>query len=149
MASLCVPRQGKGKGAPYGPRALDHDVHDIDLTRAALRCKLNFYIMPLGYREGGCRYVMPWGICCSFVMPRKGCGVAYSPHADRALASVQLMLRMCRDGWPQSFWDDWIRDNSTRKGRHCIRPELGFSSNRCESAEVAVSPQSLYATASF
>ncbi|CAL5224039.1 g6661 [Coccomyxa viridis] len=29
-----------------------------------------------------------------------------------------------RDNWPQSFWDDWMRDNSTRKGRHCIRPEV-------------------------
>ena len=26
--------------------------------------------------------------------------------------------------WPASFWDDWIRDSSQRRGRSCIRPEI-------------------------
>ncbi|KAK9868373.1 hypothetical protein WJX84_008202 [Apatococcus fuscideae] len=29
-----------------------------------------------------------------------------------------------KDSWPDSYWDDWIRLNSTRKGRQCIRPEV-------------------------
>lgn len=30
----------------------------------------------------------------------------------------------CRGGWPGSYWDDWLRQNGTRKGRQCIRPEV-------------------------
>ena len=30
----------------------------------------------------------------------------------------------CRDTWPDSYWDDWIRLNTTRRGRQCIRPEV-------------------------
>lgn len=26
--------------------------------------------------------------------------------------------------WPAAFWDDWMRLNSTRRGRQCLRPEL-------------------------
>ena len=34
------------------------------------------------------------------------------------------MHPVCRDSWPDSYWDDWIRLNSTRRGRQCIRPEI-------------------------
>lgn len=27
--------------------------------------------------------------------------------------------------WPAGFWDDWMRDPLRRKGRQCIRPEIG------------------------
>ena len=30
----------------------------------------------------------------------------------------------CREVWPKAYWDDWMRLNSTRKGRQCIRPEV-------------------------
>lgn len=29
-----------------------------------------------------------------------------------------------KEGWPGSYWDDWLRQNRTRKGRQCIRPEV-------------------------
>jgi alpha-1,3-mannosyl-glycoprotein beta-1,2-N-acetylglucosaminyltransferase len=29
-----------------------------------------------------------------------------------------------RPKWPAAYWDDWLRLNSTRKGRHFIRPEV-------------------------
>jgi len=29
--------------------------------------------------------------------------------------------------FPQSFWDDWIREPENRKGRACIRPEISRS----------------------
>ncbi|CAL8465720.1 g5256 [Coccomyxa elongata] len=29
-----------------------------------------------------------------------------------------------KSGWPGSYWDDWLRQNGTRKGRQCIRPEI-------------------------
>lgn len=28
------------------------------------------------------------------------------------------------DAWPVAFWDDWMRMNTTRKGRQCLRPEV-------------------------
>jgi len=27
-------------------------------------------------------------------------------------------------GWPNGFWDDWLRQTSHRRGRSCIRPEV-------------------------
>ena len=36
----------------------------------------------------------------------------------------ELHAGASRDSWPDSYWDDWIRLNSTRKGRQCIRPEV-------------------------
>lgn len=27
--------------------------------------------------------------------------------------------------WPAAFWDDWVREPEQRKGRDCIRPEIG------------------------
>merc|ERR1740131_214966 len=27
--------------------------------------------------------------------------------------------------WPKSYWDDWMRQPAQRKGRACIRPEVG------------------------
>eukprot|EP01026_Neomeris_dumetosa_P073550 TRINITY_DN7582_c0_g1_i3.p1 TRINITY_DN7582_c0_g1~~TRINITY_DN7582_c0_g1_i3.p1 ORF type:complete len:551 (+),score=89.84 TRINITY_DN7582_c0_g1_i3:831-2483(+) len=27
-------------------------------------------------------------------------------------------------GWPKSYWDDWMRLSDVRKGRQCIRPEI-------------------------
>ena len=30
--------------------------------------------------------------------------------------------------WPKAFWDDWLRDESQRKGRSCIRPEVSRTS---------------------
>lgn len=29
-----------------------------------------------------------------------------------------------RSIWPDGFWDDWIRNNTIRKNRSCIRPEI-------------------------
>lgn len=29
-----------------------------------------------------------------------------------------------KDSWPRGYWDDWMRLNSTRRGRQCIRPEI-------------------------
>ncbi|VDO78122.1 unnamed protein product [Onchocerca flexuosa] len=26
--------------------------------------------------------------------------------------------------WPETFWDDWMRDSVQRQGRACIRPEI-------------------------
>lgn len=26
--------------------------------------------------------------------------------------------------WPETFWDDWMRDPAQRQGRACIRPEI-------------------------
>ncbi|GAB4813763.1 hypothetical protein N2152v2_000809 [Parachlorella kessleri] len=26
--------------------------------------------------------------------------------------------------WPRGYWDDWMRQNATRQGRQCIRPEV-------------------------
>ncbi|MCP9260104.1 MGAT1 [Dirofilaria immitis] len=26
--------------------------------------------------------------------------------------------------WPETFWDDWMRDSAQRQGRACIRPEI-------------------------
>lgn len=31
---------------------------------------------------------------------------------------------LSRGGWPDSYWDDWLRENRTRAGRQCIRPEV-------------------------
>jgi alpha-1,3-mannosyl-glycoprotein beta-1,2-N-acetylglucosaminyltransferase len=31
--------------------------------------------------------------------------------------------------WPQTFWDDWIRNPAVRKGRACIRPEISRTKN--------------------
>ena len=36
----------------------------------------------------------------------------------------------CRGRWPDSYWDDWLRDNRTRAGRQCIRPEVRDSGMR-------------------
>lgn len=36
----------------------------------------------------------------------------------------QPFLVCGREGWPDSYWDDHIRKNTTRKGRQCIRPEV-------------------------
>lgn len=30
-----------------------------------------------------------------------------------------------RDKWTNRFWDDWIRQPAQRKGRTCLRPEIG------------------------
>lgn len=26
--------------------------------------------------------------------------------------------------WPETFWDDWMRDPAQRQGRACVRPEV-------------------------
>jgi len=33
------------------------------------------------------------------------------------------------DIWPEAFWDDWLRDNRRRKGRHFIAPEISRTYN--------------------
>lgn len=30
--------------------------------------------------------------------------------------------------WPETFWDDWMRESGQRKGRACIRPEISRAS---------------------
>lgn len=39
-----------------------------------------------------------------------------------------MMLRSIwlevRDGWPPSYWDEYMRRKDVRKGRHCLRPEV-------------------------
>ncbi|KAL6771861.1 hypothetical protein ACKKBG_A28055 [Auxenochlorella protothecoides x Auxenochlorella symbiontica] len=34
-----------------------------------------------------------------------------------------------REAWPPAYWDDWMRLNSTRQGRQCIRPEVSRTYN--------------------
>ena len=29
-----------------------------------------------------------------------------------------------RPGWPDAFWDDWLRDPAVHRGRSCLRPEV-------------------------
>ncbi|MFH4975845.1 hypothetical protein AB6A40_002554 [Gnathostoma spinigerum] len=31
--------------------------------------------------------------------------------------------------WPQAYWDDWMREQATRKDRVCIRPEISRTSH--------------------
>lgn len=33
------------------------------------------------------------------------------------------------DQWPDIYWDDWMRRDDVRKGRHCIRPEVSRTGN--------------------
>ena len=37
---------------------------------------------------------------------------------------LKVLDTCCRSDWPRGYWDDWMRLNSTRKGRQCIRPEI-------------------------
>jgi len=51
-----------------------------------------------------------------------------------------------REGWPQAFWDDWMREDAQRRGRTTICPEIsrnfnfgivGSSSNQTYASQVA------------
>ncbi|CAI4228681.1 unnamed protein product [Auanema sp. JU1783] len=37
-------------------------------------------------------------------------------------------------GWPDAYWDDWMRKPEVRKGRSCIRPEIPRTSHNMELA---------------
>ena len=54
-----------------------------------------------------------------------------------------MMLRTfwleIRDKWPLGFWDDWLRQDSQRKGRGCLRPEISRTEMSIQSAKQGVS----------
>ena len=46
-------------------------------------------------------------------------------HKSRGWRQPILGMPCCRDKWPDSYWDDWMRMREVRQGRQCIRPEVG------------------------
>ncbi|CAD6198878.1 unnamed protein product [Caenorhabditis auriculariae] len=47
------------------------------------------------------------------------------PRLGWMMTSFKKMWLQLKDIWPPSFWDDWMQYPEIRKGRQCIRPEIG------------------------
>lgn len=79
--------------------------------------------------------------------PSLYCVSAWNDNGKRELASNSTMLyrtdffpglgwmltrRLWEEiegRWPESYWDDWMRSDDVRRGRHCIRPEVSRTGN--------------------
>ncbi|KAL6054535.1 UDP-N-acetylglucosamine catabolic process [Balamuthia mandrillaris] len=43
------------------------------------------------------------------------------------MLTQQLWQRELQHSWPDRYWDEWMRTEEVRMGRHCIRPEISRS----------------------
>jgi hypothetical protein len=70
---------------------------------------------------------VPWGGCSS------SCQAPHIPFALRSQPPPQHLLRRAQHWeelgpkWPDSFWDDWLREPPQRRGRAVLHPQVSRS----------------------
>lgn len=42
---------------------------------------------------------------------------------------TRVLWQELASGWPDIYWDDWLRSDSIRRGRQCVRPERSRTAN--------------------
>ena len=47
-----------------------------------------------------------------------------SPFISFSLSFFTTIILQLSSKWPKAYWDDWLREESQRKGRHILHPEI-------------------------